>query len=417
MGLFTAAISLRGVPARSASPIPVASRQAATDGNHLFANNVRFLSMVAIVGIHCLETYPCFHLPQIYLIQPLKFGTIAFFLVAGFLFGERIDRDSSLRYYGRRLKNVFLPWSFWYLVYCGFLVAAAVWHGRISLHSGNLLHQVGPIFSFGLLNTAYWFVPNLLVALAVLLIFRRVLKDIRMGGVFLLLSLFYAINIYGHWIAEQHPRAVFGFVFYLWLGAWGSWHFSTVEKWLSRISPAVMMGLVLLTTALALGEAKLLLSLHSSDPTNSLRITNQLFSVVVVLAIMKLRHAVWPRFVDVRAHTFGLYLTHTAALALCGAILVRLVPPGGPAHFWSRAPGMLVLLVTIFGCVYGGCLLLVRLLLSCRWLRWTVGLAGRGRTDQARALPQALPSAGEWVRPLASTAQRNFARTATLPES
>lgn len=67
-----------------------------TLSHHLFADNMRFLSMAAIVGMHTIYAYGAkldaslfpelLYLP----IQFLKFGTIAFSLVAGFLFGDRM---------------------------------------------------------------------------------------------------------------------------------------------------------------------------------------------------------------------------------------------------------------------------------------------------------------------------------------
>jgi hypothetical protein len=130
---------------------------------------------------------------------------------------------------------------------------------------------------------------------------------------------------------------------------------------------------------LALAESRLLFTFHSVDPLNSLRITNQLSSVVTTLAIVRLRRSVWPRFMDVRAHTFGLYLSHTVGLAVLGAILVRLLPRLAPLPFWTSVPANAVLLPAIFITTYGGSLLLVRSLLSNSWLRWTVGLSGKTR--------------------------------------
>src|ERR1700751_3180095 len=83
---------------------PAATTLLRKDHNHLFANNVRFLSMAAIIGIHTLDNYPsAVALTSIppylfYLVQPLKFGTIGFFLVSGFLFGERIEKHSPFEY-------------------------------------------------------------------------------------------------------------------------------------------------------------------------------------------------------------------------------------------------------------------------------------------------------------------------------
>ncbi len=370
------------------------------DANHLFANNVRFLSMVGIIYIHSVSAYVCWvparsvaenFLLQCCLIQPFKFGTIGFFLIAGFLFGERVDRYSPAQYYLRRLRNVFLPWTIWYALYSALEIGAGILRGRVSAHA---LHQTSCILRDSLLQSAYWFVPNLLLALAILLMFRRVLNDIRTGLVFLLLSLFYGFNIYGQWVPVQHTRAVFGFVFYLWLGAWAAWHFSAIERGLCRIPSTVIIGLVVLGNALAMGEAGFLFRLHSADPNNSLRISNQVCSVVVVLAIVKMRHAVWPRIVDVRAHTYGLYLTHTVVLALLSATLKRILPHVAPLRIWTSVPGTVLMITAMFVFTYGGCLQLVRALLSHRWLCWSVGLPGYFRTRANVSWPAVRPRAG-----------------------
>lgn len=383
--------------AKSASQ-NAAQPRTASDANHLFANNVRFLSMMAIIAIHTVIAYPYTSVPAVYLIQPLKFGTIGFFLISGFLFGERMDRYSSLEYDGRRLKNVLLPWTLWYLLYCMLHIAAHAAHGRLSIHSADPFTPLWSTFSTSLLDTAYWFVPNLLIALAVLLILRRALRNIATGMVFFAVSLLYGANIYGRWFPVEHPRAVFGFVFYLWLGAWGAWHFAVVEKWLSRIPSWVMIGCVILTNGFALVETKVLFHLHSADPLNSLRITNQLYSVAVVLAMMRLRHAAWPRFVDVRAHTFGLYLTHSVALTVLEPVLVRILPRLGPLRLWKSPFGSSVLIPILFIVVYGGCLLMVRELLSHSWLRWTIGLPGEMRSVTTRSKTPVTQSAGRELR-------------------
>jgi peptidoglycan/LPS O-acetylase OafA/YrhL len=398
MGLFTGALRspvIKDQPTASASP-NAPGQAAGTDANHLFANNVRFLSMAAIIAGHTVPMYAVFRHPNALplvltcLVQLFKFGTIGFFLISGFLFGERIDQYTPLQYYARRLKNVFLPWLVWYLCYCGLRIAVDVVQQRFSFHSSDAFgYLYTDLVQIGLLSSTYWFVPNLLIALAILLVFRRVLRDKRIGAAFAVASLVYAANIYGHWFPVQHSRAFFGFVFYLWLGAWGSWHFATVEKWLARVPVAVMLGVVVLAHGLAMGEAQLLVSLHSVDPVNTLRITNQIYSIVAVLAIMKLKHPAWPRFVDVRAHTFGLYLIHPIGLATTKEILPHVVS----AAFLGKRVGAALSLPLVFIMTYGGCLLAIRGLLSCSWLRWTVGLAGQRRA--AASMFPVRSSAGE----------------------
>ncbi|HVT98990.1 MAG TPA: acyltransferase [Acidobacteriaceae bacterium] len=383
MGPIVAAVRCPVDPDKSTSiqSAGQATRPSGTDANHLFANNVRFVSMAAIIAAHTIDT--CSGASTTWLLQALKFGTIGFFLVAGFLFGERIDDYSSLQYFSRRLRSVALPWTIWYGFYSSLSLTADFAHRRVTFHSADLVSRVYAEFSKGLLDTAYWFVPNLIIALAVLLVFRRRLRDYRMGLAFLLLSLFYAANIYGGWIPVKHTRAVFGFVFYLWLGAWGAWHFKAIEKWLSHIPMALMIALILVTNVLALGEARLLVSRHSEDALNTLRITNQLASIVVVLGIVKLKRAVWPRFVDVRAHTYGLYLTHMVALVLFRFVIVRALPHFISVDLVNSSRAIFVLLPLTFVAVYGGSLFIVKFMLSHKRLRWAVGVARSNRPADA----------------------------------
>jgi peptidoglycan/LPS O-acetylase OafA/YrhL len=238
-----------------------------------------------------------------------------------------------------------------------------------------------------LLNTAFWFVPNLLIALIVLLIFRRFLHDLRLGLVFFLASQFYSANIYGNWIAADHTKAVFGFVFFLWLGAWCATRFSTLEKRLAKIPTTAMIALLALTFSIALAESNLLQAFGSDFPLNTLRISNQVYSVVVVLAIIKFRRPVWPSYVHVREQTFGLYLTHTTVLAFFGIVIKPLLYRLDVAPWWKVLAGSIILVPALYLLTYGGCLYFVRNLLAHPRLRWTVGLPVRKSLDSKVDLP------------------------------
>ncbi len=191
--------------------------------NHLFVSNVRFWSMLGIIAVHCAEAFSVFGgthwklMPA--LTTPFKFGTIGFFLISGFLLGERVDRRNPLEYFLRRVKRVFVPWLFWLGIMCAFLIAhqvtATEWkrtasHGIVSITLNAL--------KFCLLDTAFWFVPNLLLCIAVLLVFRRYLYSLKLGAILLLTNLTYVVNIYKLWFPSKHTVALFAFVFYLWFG-------------------------------------------------------------------------------------------------------------------------------------------------------------------------------------------------------
>jgi len=180
----------------------------ARNQNFLFVDNVRFWSMFAIIAMHTSVIFWYLGRPVPRLTQaittPLKFGTIAFFLISGFLLGERLETCKPLDYLGRRINKVFLPWSIWFVAMCLFSTLANLWH----------LH-VNPIFSLQavpvllheavqtLFTSAFWFVPNLLLALSILLLFRSWLRDMRFGAVLLAFNLFYVVNIYARWVAQR----------------------------------------------------------------------------------------------------------------------------------------------------------------------------------------------------------------------
>lgn len=365
------------------------------DSNHLFVNNVRFLSMAAIVCMHSIDSYVSVvraaFMPDwlYYLVQPLKFATIAFFLAAGFLFGERMDASPSATYLKRRMRVIFMPWLTWFLMFWAMCVAGDFLHGRLVTSSPRLL--ISCLYSEGvrvMVHSPFWFVPNLLVALVVLLACRRMIDKLWFGAVLLVLSLFYGVNVYGCWIASEHTKAVLGFVFYLWLGAWAARHYPAVESRLARIPASVLGGSTLAACGLASVEQTILLRLGSIDSVNTLRITNQVFSVLVVLLFVKIRHQVWPRFVNVRAETYPIFLSHSAAICVLAAILKRVLPRVSPPAWWVSVPGTLAVVAVIFLTAYAMSLLISKWLIAHPSLSWTVGPPARKLSQPA---PRTLP--------------------------
>jgi hypothetical protein len=306
------------------------------------------------------------------MLQPFKFGTIGFFLISGFLMGEGLSRSSSTAYLARRLKKVFAPWLVWVALYVGLLLTHRILAGRLSIDSLRHYRMLGELLQIALFDTAYWFVPNLMLAIGVLLLCRRFLYDPRLGCALLGLSLFYGVNAYSQWIPIQnHSEAFLGFAFYLWLGAWTAKHFAAFMAWIARIPLLALLVLAVLTGLAAFGEAEVL---SERGAMNTLRISNQIYSVLAVLAIFKARGGLWPRALNVRASTFGIYLTHSVVLAL----LINLSKPiplqrvmgnaGIPAEAYA-----IVLLPGSFIATYLGSLAITQLLLRYPYLCWMVG--------------------------------------------
>jgi membrane-bound acyltransferase YfiQ involved in biofilm formation len=309
------------------------------------------------------------------LVTPFKFATIGFFLISGFLLGERVDRRNPLEYFMRRVRRVFYPWLLW----CGIMVASLVIYKLAGAGPGHLnpaetLRIAWSSGRFVLFATSFWFVPNLLLSIAILLIFRRHLYSLKLGLFLLAVNLVYAVNIYTMWFQTMHTRAFFGFVFYLWLGSYAAHNFDKISSFLNRIPVAVLVATSLIMAAAAYGEAHLLSTLHNPYPLNTLRLSNQIFSISMVLLLFKLKRATWPGFTDVRRHTFGLYLTHVVAWLFL-AHLLRLCPRWTPGSVYAAdAEGVLLWLILAVA-VYGTCLMVTIWLANRPSLEWMVGLA------------------------------------------
>lgn len=356
--------------------------QARVAVDHLFVSNVRFLSMAAVVLLHCIGwaaglagMSPTDGFVRS-LLQPFKFGTIGFFLISGFLMEESLTRRRSWEFLKRRLQRVAAPWAIWFLLCTILLLASDALHGRFRMHSlGDCFSSVFAGLDNALFGTAYWFVPNLLIALCVLLLCRRFRCDLRLGGVLLLLSLFYGLNVYAQWIPMKgHTEALLGFVFYLWLGGWGARNIKEIERWIGRVPMISLVAAAAVAGLVALRESDFLAEVVGSDSMNTLRISNQIYSVIIVLAIFKLSKAIWPSLVNVRTTTFGIYLIHTVVLLLLGGIVNHAILPPAVRAAWSLGPGIMVCLsLVVFAVTYGCSLGLTELLLKQSRLRWMVG--------------------------------------------
>jgi len=348
---------------------PAAQRAPKT---HLFVHTVRFWSMAAIIAMHSQPPFHATHgitLARLQLlVQPFKFGTIGFFLISGFLMGDRFQTDRPFDYLRRRISAIFTPWLFWSMLFAVYLLAADHAHHRIALTTTHstltaFLHEVENCVR----KTSFWFVPNLFVGLSLLLIFRKHLDSLRFGAVLLAVDLFYVVNIYTRWLPSSHTDATFGFVFYLWLGAYTARHIGRLQQAISRVPLTFHLGLIGVTGVAACGEIHLLQCLAVVDPTNTLRLTNQIFSLAVVLLLVRFRFATWPRFVDVPSQTFGLYLIHPLALIALDNAMHRLLSthPSSAAVLGEWAGSFVV--------AYAASLMVTKILLSVRGLRSLVG--------------------------------------------
>jgi fucose 4-O-acetylase-like acetyltransferase len=310
---------------------------------------------------------------QLLIMQLFKFGTICFFLISGYLLGEGISKQSPMQYFLRRFRAVFLPWLFWGMAWVGVNLLIKLHHS--TAHTlvgsfGSVLHQYLHLVFF---DSIYWFVPNFCLSLALLLALYKRVNDVLLGSTFLACSLFYGVNIYLGLVPVSHPTALLGFVFYLWLGVFAFNHSKRLNSWLNRVSWFAILACMAGALTVALLEFHGLWR-HGSDAAaaNTLRLSNQLFSVLMALVIAKWKRPIAPGFINVRTETFGIYLLHPIlldGLKSARSHIVRTSEWG----FSASAPRTMLMVVAVFVVVYLGSLFLTKQIGKIPFLRWSVG--------------------------------------------
>ena len=283
-------------------------------------SNVRLIAMISIVWVHTVlflgEAKTSASYMQVLLLQGMKFGTINFFLISGFLLGDGMTRTNRLQYFYRRAKAVLVPWAYWGCIWFAIAMVEYSLKGRGSMLNASLRGMAQEYFRFVFTVSIYWYVPNFLICLAIVLSLYKRVPDYIQGPALLLCSLFYGLNCYIRVVPERHSSAFFGFVFYLWLGSFSYRHAYGLNRWLNRISWTRLAGCVVAAVMLALVEFHILRGRGSADPLNSLRVSNQAFSVLVALAIVKCKRSLLPSWINVKRETFGIFLIHPILIEL-----------------------------------------------------------------------------------------------------
>lgn len=302
--------------------------------------------MMSIVANHCfgLDTYQ-FKVKTIsywtYVcdIQFVKFGTISFFLLAGFLIGDKFGDYSATEYLKRRFNNTFKPWIIWSLTFVVVIVMNKLYGEWRGDHDYKGWHEwIINAFKTVYLYSAYWFIINFLICISILLIFKKQLYSIRLGLALLVLTLFYSINVYFEWIEPLHTMALFGFVFFLWLGAQMHKHWAAIEDRVRKIPMYVFVLMTIITFLVAIFEIDHLFDIKSEEPFNSLRLSNLLYSMAFFFLLVKMKNLNFLLKLKPRETTYGIYLIHYILVYLLLPELERHVTL---PHLDQMSPGLL----------------------------------------------------------------------------
>jgi len=291
-----------------------------TKKNFDFIDTIRCISMFGIVFEHCAAVASNIYHNKLdsfietAIIQSFKFSTIAFFLIGGFLINHKFQEYSPSQYLKNRFKNTIKPWLFWIAIF----VAITLLDRYIAYLKGSndtIVRHFFPYFGALLIRvffyTSYWFILNFLICISILLIFKKYLYSIWMGLILGLVSLFYSINLYYGWIVTTHSTALFGFVFYLWLGVFLNKYYEQIMDYINRAKWIVLIAIAFSTFIVACAESTNLNRISVTDAYNTLRISNILYSFATFSILLKIGNIRWlKQNLQPRSTTFGIYLIH-----------------------------------------------------------------------------------------------------------
>jgi hypothetical protein len=355
------------VPGQFAKPVPKKII-------YPFVDLIRFISTIGIVFIHTEVTTPTGDFNIVlhrvnhvayYLAfrQLFKFATICYFLIAGFLLADKMAGDTPFNYYIRRLNVIAKPYLFAVLL---FFIALLVKEFALPAHKFGFGYFFA-IIKYIVFYTPFWYIPNYLLCLLVIVCFSKYINSLYFGGFLLLITLGYTyFNVYSP-ANGSHTTALFGFVFYMWLGV-----YIKKNDLISRIkmvSPLILGFLLLLIYLLSNCESFYLFNyMHTQDSLNTLRISNQLYSVVVFIFLVRCCGKA-PRFgiFNPRKETYGIYLYHAFFIFFIIPALEGWIGRQFHISFFSyNIYSILLITITNFAICYFGATALVKIMLRLK---------------------------------------------------
>ncbi|WP_379087209.1 acyltransferase family protein [Pedobacter sp. UC225_65] len=303
--------------------------------NFDFIDSIRGIAMFGIVIEHSsafwLLKYDGYgeKFVQSAYMEIFKFATIAFFLISGFLINHKFTEYTPLQYIKNRFKNTIGPWLFWIFIYLVLTVGQQVFMllkaSNANAHPIDWYDATVGMFFRVIFHSNYWFILNFLICIAILLIFKKYIYKWGFGLILGLFSFFYSVNLYFGWLPVEHTTALFGFVFYLWLGIFLNKHFDQVKAILCKISFASLIGVNLMLFMLSTLETVHLMDLNLQDPFNTLRITNIFYSLGMFTLLLKMGDMKnVQKTLNPRHTTFGIYLLHQIII---DRVLIEVVRP------------------------------------------------------------------------------------------
>jgi hypothetical protein len=283
-----------------------------------FVSLIRFVSMIGIVWAHSIvlpgynnerDFFNTVGHIKLYIafMQIFKFGVICFFLISGFLLGDKIKKGDLLQYYKRRLRSTIRP----YLIVLFIFITIVTYRVFIVKHDISEEHSsLLKIINYSIFSTSLWYLPNFLIALGVILIFYKFVDSKFFGGILFTITLLYTVfSVYNIKYQFGHTWALFGYVFYLWLGIYIRQNEIIIKK-IKKIKLIPLVIILIVAFALSCYESYILYQNYLGY-FNILRVFNQFYSLVMFVFLIRICNSN-PNFgiFNPKKETYGIYLYH-----------------------------------------------------------------------------------------------------------
>jgi peptidoglycan/LPS O-acetylase OafA/YrhL len=293
-----------------------------------FVDWIRMISMIGIIWAHTpnfegTKSYNSLDDITLYFffMNFFKFGVICFFLISGFLLAGKIQQEPAISYFKRRVSGTLFAYLF------AFALIVLLFIFKTNILKQPSSYSIKDYIVMMFLDSALWFLPNYWLSLLVIVSLKKWLNKTILGMLLLFITAVYTYQFVYGTHPQPHTDALFGFVFYLWLGYFiGK---NKIHLRFQQINPYLLLGITVALFLLSGWESAMLYRQGNPEPMNILRISNQLYSLAAFAAMVSLfRKPFNMHFFKPRQETFGIYLYHMFALVVLTFVLKLLTRMG-----------------------------------------------------------------------------------------
>lgn len=305
-----------------------------------FVDLIRFVSMMGIVFAHTdalpdgIEPFTFFKNSDdigAYIVfkQTFKFSVVCFFMISGFLLGDKIRNVSATVYFKRRVRSTLRPFLIAFTIFIILLLI------RDYLNSTNTIDLLNPKSIYYIIfYTPYWYLPTYFIGLFTILLFSKYIKSVWLGAALLVVTVLYTFPGLYNSSFGSHSTSVFAFVFYMWLGVYI--RFKNYAQKIKLIPFSALLIAICLTFVLASYQSYNLLQENNQYFFNNLRIFNQLYGISVFLFLVRISPPE-PNFygLNPRKETYGIYLYHFPVIIFLFPVFTSLTEAISGQNFYS----------------------------------------------------------------------------------